>query len=80
MARTNANWRSEPTWAARLARLDLYIAELDEEVQADVSKGPNSRSSGSVLGLLAQLRAERPRVEAAADRERSGGMRRLNFM
>lgn len=79
MARTNANWRQQPTASARLAALDLYTAELEAEVQPNVGKGGSTRSSEPILELLRQLRAERPAVAQAATVETQGSIRRLYF-
>lgn len=79
MAWTNSNWRSEATYAAQLAKLDLYIAELSDAVTANVTKGPSSRDSSSINQLIESAKADRPGVAQLAARETRGGLRRARF-
>lgn len=80
MTWTNADYRREPTAAARLAKLDLYLEEIDQRITANVAKGGSSRQVDPLLALRAQVDADRRRLASEAARETRGGIRRGRFL
>ena len=71
----HSGWRAEPTPAARLAKLRLFIGELEEQTVQDKSIDGASVSSGTIAGRIERLDEERRRLEAIVSRSGGRGVR-----
>lgn len=70
MAWTYADYATQTTMTAKIARLDQHIAEVSAAVAADISSDGKSRSSQVLVTLLDQL--EKKRDKYAAHPEATG--------
>lgn len=61
---------------AREAQLRLHIKEVSDEITADVTKGPQSRSTGNLMPYRSELRDELKEL-VTVNRQKSGS--RANF-
>ena len=64
MAWTYADWRSQPTDAARLSRLRSHMDEVEAKIDAAVSDGGASRSTDTLETKLARLTEEETKLLA----------------
>jgi hypothetical protein len=80
MAWTYSDFEDTATYttaAARLARLNLHIGEVQAAVSADVSADGKSRSVGSLVQYLAQLRKRQTELEGGPAAMTGGGFSKI---
>lgn len=65
MAYSYANWASQGTPAARLARLNLHIDEVSAQMGPDVASLGHSRSLGSLVQYHATLMQRQKELQMA---------------
>lgn len=63
MARTYADWASQTTPTLQLARLNLYLQEISEEIKRGVDSQGHRVDSTEVMRLYEILLGERSRLE-----------------
>ena len=72
MAWVNSGYMNEATDELRLAGARAFHAEITAKIGADVSADGSSRSSGSLLTLLQQVKSEIDELEAKVGRAKRG--------
>lgn len=63
MARTYKDWASQATPTLQLARLNLYLEEISEEIKRGVDSQGHSVNSAEVMRMYEILLGERSRLE-----------------
>lgn len=71
MAYTYADYEAQPTDKLRLARLRLYLAELQADVAANVSKDGTSIDRNTIQAAITECHARRRELEARVGRASS---------
>lgn len=79
MAYTYHNWDEQATAPLRLARLRLHISEVAQQMGPDVNGADMSVSRGEIRQYLADLRAERDKLQADPANRTGGGVSLATF-
>lgn len=66
------DYEAKSTPAAKLAWLELHIAEVSAEIGPDLSESGRSRSNGSAVQYLAQLRERHSELSRSVRATSSG--------
>lgn len=70
---TYSDWRTQATNAAKLARLALHIAEVEERLDVELAADSHSRSSSAIQARLDRLEELYAKYEARAGQDASSG-------